>query len=210
MTTVIATARLAVATLVAVAIVSTFFDTASRATINPVNFFGFFTMQSNMATAAVLLIASLLGFARKPQPGWLLIARGCVTTYIAIVGIVYNTLLAGLEGGVSLEWANWVLHVFLPIYAVVDWILVADRPALAWRSYPIVLVYPIVWLIVVLVRGATDGWVPYPFLDPATGYPSVALYSVIIAVAFALVGAAVWLISRWRGPLLRESQPHNA
>ena len=197
MTILVAVVRLAVASLVGFAVVSTFFDTASRATINPFNFFGFFTMQSNIATAIVLLIAAIFCFRGKEHPRWLVIARGCVTTYIAIVGIVYNTLLAGLEGGVSLEWANWVLHVFLPIYAVLDWILIADRPALPWRVYPLVLIYPIVWIVVVLIRGATDGWVPYPFLDPATGYPTVAVFCVIIAVGFAIVGAVVWAISRF-------------
>ena len=31
------------------------------------------------------------------------------------------------------------------------------------------VLYPVVWIAVVLVRGATDGWVPYPFLNPEQG-----------------------------------------
>ena len=31
---------------------------------------------------------------------------------------VYNPLLTGLEGGVTLAWANDVLHVVIPIYAL--------------------------------------------------------------------------------------------
>jgi hypothetical protein len=178
------------------AIVATFFDTASRSAINPFNFFGYFTMQSNIATLVVLLAAAIYGFRGRRQPPGLELARGCVTTYIVIVGIVYNLLLSGLEGGVTLAWANTVLHVVLPIYAALDWILFADRGPLPWRRFWIVLVYPLVWLAVVLVRGATDGWVPYPFLDPGQGYGVVALYAVGIAVAFAAVGAGVWAVSR--------------
>lgn len=48
------------------------------------------------------------------------------------------------------------------------------------------------------IRGATDGWVPYPFLDPATGYGSVILYSVAILAAVLVVGAIVWALSRVR------------
>ena len=194
----IALVRLVVAALVVVAVVATFFDTASRATINPFNFFGFFTMQSNIATAVVLIAAAALTLAGRVQGPGIVLARACVTTYIALVGIVYNTLLAGLEGGVSLDWANTVLHVVLPVYAVLDWVVFGDREPVPWRHYPIVLAYPIVWLVVVIIRGATDGWVPYPFLSPAQdgGYATVAAFSAAIAVGFAVVGAAVWALSR--------------
>jgi hypothetical protein len=190
--------RLAIVALVAVPIVATFFDTASRATINPFNFFGYFTMQSNIVTAIVLFIAALTTLRGRPQTPLLVLARACATTYIVIVGIVYNTLLAGLEGGVSLEWANWVLHVLFPIYAALDWVLFGDKSALPWNRLWVVVIYPVVWIAVVLVRGATDGWVPYPFLDPATGYGSVALYSIVIFAITVVIGAIVFALSRVR------------
>jgi hypothetical protein len=190
--------RAAVGALGFVAIGATFFDTASRATINPFNFFGFFTLQSNILVVVVMLTSAVVIFAGRTQSAALLLARACVTTYIVIVGIVYNTLLAGLEGGVTLEWANFVLHVAIPIYAAIDWVLFADREPIEWRRFWVVLVYPIVWLVVVLVRGATDGWVPYPFLDPAQGYGVVAAYCVGIALAIAIVGSLVWAVSRVR------------
>lgn len=190
--------RVAIVALVMVAIVATFFDTATRATINPFNFFGFFTMQSNIITAVVLLLAALATFTGRQQTRRLLFARACATTYIVIVGIVYNLLLAGLEGGVSLAWANWVLHVAFPIYAALDWILFGDRTALPWKRLWVVLIYPVVWIIVVIIRGATDGWVPYPFLDPATGYGSVAIYSIGIFIVTIIVGAIVFALSRVR------------
>lgn len=190
--------RLAMVAAVAVAIVATFIDTASRATINPFNFFGFFTMQSNIITAVVLALAALALLGGRSQAPGLVTARACATTYIVIVGIVYNTLLAGLEGGVSLAWANWVLHVAFPIYAALDWIVVADRAPLPWKRLAVVLGYPFVWIVVVLSRGASDGWVPYPFLDPSLGYGVVALYCLGIFVLTVIVGAAVFAISRVR------------
>lgn len=193
-----AVARLAIVAIVVIAIVATFFDTAARATINPFNFFGYFTMQSNIITASVLLIAAISTLRGRPQTPLLVLARACATTYIVIVGIVYNTLLVGLEGGISLEWANWVLHVLFPIYAALDWIFFGDKTALAWQRLWVVLIYPVVWTIVVLVRGATDGWVPYPFLDPATGYGSVAIYCVVIFVVAIVIGAIVFALSRVR------------
>lgn len=191
-------ARLTMVLLVGGAIVATFLDTASRAVINPFNFFGFFTMQSNILTALVLLLAALSTFAGQSHAPGLVLARACATTYIVIVGIVYNILLTGLEGGVSLEWANWVLHVAFPVYAALDWTLFGDRGPLPWKNLWIVLVYPVIWITVVIVRGATDGWVPYPFLDPAKGYGSVAIYSIVIFLATIIVGAIVFALSRVR------------
>ncbi|MEP6478550.1 MAG: Pr6Pr family membrane protein [Rhodoglobus sp.] len=190
--------RLVVAVGAIVAIVATFFDTASRTAINPFNFFGFFTMQANIIITVALLVAAFATFAGRAQTPGLVLLRACATTYIAVVGIVYNTLLTGLEGGVSLEWANTVLHVVLPIYAVADWILFGDRTAVPWKKLWLVVIYPIVWVVVVLFRGATDGWVPYPFLDPAQGYGVVALYCVAIAVATLVVAVGVWALSRVR------------
>jgi hypothetical protein len=184
--------------LTLVAVMATFIATAAKGPVNPFNFFGFFTIQSNIIIAIVLLMLAVDGFAKRRQSPLLLLTRASATTYIVIVGIVYNTLLTGLEGGVVLPWANTVVHVVLPIYALIDWVLFADRSPLPWRRFWIVVIYPIVWCVVVLIRGATDGWVPYPFLDPKLGYGVVFLYVVGIAVAVLAVGAAVWALSRVR------------
>ncbi len=61
--------------------------------------------------------------------------------------------------------------------------------------------------MVVLLRGATDGWVPYPFLNPAQGYGIVALYALAIAVATVIFAAVIWTVSRLnplRSPALAE------
>ncbi|WP_349903444.1 Pr6Pr family membrane protein [Parafrigoribacterium humi] len=190
--------RLAVAGLSGAAITATFLDTAARVTINPFNFFGFFTVQSNIFTAVVLFIVALVGLSGRRRSAGLNLAFAAATTYIVIVGIVYNTLLTGQAGGIDTPWANTVLHVIAPLYVAIDWLLFGDRLRLAVKRLWTILVYPIVWLVVVIIRGATDGWVPYPFLDPANGYGSVAVYCVIIAIAFAVVGWLVLWYSRVR------------
>jgi len=125
-----------------------------------------------------------------------MLARGCAPTYIVITGVVYNVLLAGLEGGVSLAWANSVVHIVLPLDAALAWVIFSDRSALPLNKIGVALVYPIVWIIVVTIRGATDGWVPYPFLDPAQGYDVVGLYALAIAIATVVFASIIWAISR--------------
>ena len=196
MSKLIAAIRLAAVALGAVAIAATLADTATRATINPFNFFGFFTMQSNIIWLLVIAITGIAVLRGKKQSSLLLLARGCATAYMILVGVIYNVLLAGQEGGITLEWANSVVHIILPIYAVLDWILFADRPPLAWKRLWVSLIYPMVWVVVVLIRGATDGWVPYPFFNPATGYGLVFTYVLAIAVLTVITAAIVWALSR--------------
>jgi hypothetical protein len=198
--------RLLMSALVLIAVVATYADTAGRGPVNPFNFFGYFTIQSNLLLAVVLIATAVLRLQRREPPAWVQVARGATTAYIVLVGIVYATLLAGHEnGGVPLPWANTVLHVVLPLYGPLDWLLVADRPALRWGRLWLVLLFPAIWLVVVLLRGATDGWVPYPFLDPATGVGTVAVFCVIIAVGVLVMALVIWALSRVR--LLRERQP---
>ena len=190
--------------LAGVAILSTiigqFVFTAGRATINPFNFFGYFTIQSNIITMVAFLASAYFILSRKRQPIWVIYLRAIATTIIVLVGLVYNTLLAGasLAGSFDLKWSSNILHVIIPIYALVDWVLYADRKKLPYNKLWLVVIYPIVWLVVILIRGATDGWVPYPFLDPATGYGSVAVYCVAISAFTVLFGLAVFALSRVR------------
>lgn len=195
---IISLVRIAMGVFVLVAVVATFLDTASRTPINPFNFFGYFTLQSNILAAIVLLITAFATVSNRTMPPWFVLVRAAWVTYMVIVGIVYNTLLVGTPGGggVSLAWANAVVHIVFPIYILLDWILVADRPALQWRSLWVVVLYPLVWAAVVLVRGATDGWVPYPFLDPSLGYGTIGVTVLGILIAALAVAALVWATSR--------------
>ena len=191
-------ARIALAATIVVAVLATHAEALSRGPVNPFNMYGYFTVQSNLIAAASWLVAgslALRGRARGVGPSLL---GAVATTCLVIVGLVYAVLLAplGAPGGVSLPWANLVLHVISPLAAVVDWVLIGDRARLSLSSLWVVLVYPISWTAVVLARGATDGWVPYPFLDPAQGYGVVAGYCAAIAALFAATGAAVLWASR--------------
>lgn len=182
--------RLVVAALVVAAIVATILAVGS---VVPVNFFGFFTVQSNVIGAVVAVVGGIrLLRGTPPTIAWVAV-RWCTGTYLVLVGVVYWALLAplGAAGGVPLPWANLVLHALTPVAALLDLLLAPDRLRPPARLLPVVLIYPLVWTGVVLLRGATDGWVPYPFLDPAQGYDVVAGWVALVAGAFA--GAAALL-----------------
>lgn len=195
-----ASLRAIAAIAIVVAITAQFLHTASLTTVYPLNFFGYFTNQSNIIAAVAFAISALFIFSKRAQPDWLIYLRALATVVMAIVGIVYNTILvnAGLDDSFNLQWSNDILHIWIPIYAVLDWALFGDRKKLPFDKLWVMLIYPVIWLVVVLIRGASDGWVPYPFLDPATGYASVAVYCLIISAVTILFGYAAYALSRVR------------
>lgn len=174
-----------------------FTENSQRDVWNPVNFFSFFTIQSNVIAAVVLLIGAL---AAKEQTSlaWALV-RGAATMYMVTTGVVYALLLSGLEESLQTPtlWVNIVLHQVLPIVMVVDFIIrpieghrLAMRQALSW------LVYPLLYLAYTLVRGAEVDWYPYPFLDPRdSGYGTVAIYCAVILLGFVAVSSLVVVLT---------------
>ena len=171
-----------------------------------VNFFSFFTIDSNVLTVVVFLIG-VVCLIKRETPRAALVRdrpRASVTAYMATTGIVYNTLLRGIElpQGTTLPWSNEVLHVVAPILMVIDWLFAPGRNRLEWKTIWIIVIFPLVWGIYTLIRGpltfdavtGNDYWYPYPFMNPniaPEGYVSVAFYLVLIAGVIGGVGALV-------------------
>ena len=198
MRTLVNSLRLVVVIAVAIAVVAQLQHALSAGTFRSWDFFGYFTIQSNLIVAVAFAATLVLAAQRKRQGVGLSVFRGAATVYIATTGIVYNTLLTSVDVQTSVQWSNDILHKILPLYAVLDWLLFSDRARLVFRHIWWFLLYPAVWTTVILVRGATDGWVPYPFLNTDLGYGVVALYCLGVAVSIVLLGVLVVGMSRLR------------
>jgi hypothetical protein len=172
-----------------------------------VNFFSFFTIESNILATVVLIMAVGLTLLQT-NPMWFTVLRAVATTFMVTTGIVYNLLLRGIElpQGSTLDWSNEILHLWGPLYLLVDWIVAPGRLRLEWKHIGTIVAFPIVWAVYTLIRGAVTydplldgGWYPYPFLNPelsVNGYLSVAFYVILIAAVIGLVGAGVIRIAR--------------
>lgn len=179
--------------VVLVAIAAQAASNIGAGTFDLVNFLSYFTIQTNAFGAAIFLLgAARWRAARSERLDFL---RGASTVYLTITFIVFALLLAGTDVDVALPWVNRVLHETFPVVVMLDWLF--DPPA---RRIPLSraarwLIYPVVWIVYVLVRGALVDRYPYPFLDPGNGgYGTVALYCIAICVLFVLVGGAVaWI-----------------
>ena len=113
-----------------------------------------------------------------------------------MTGVVHWFLLRPI---LDLEGASYVadklLHVVVPLLAVVGWLVFGPRGLSAQRGHlPPALVWPIAYLLLILATGPIFDWYPYPFLDVAEhGLGVVLLNSLGITVLFlAIAYGAVW------------------
>jgi len=157
---------------------------------------GYFSHQTNILAAALLLI--MLPRTGQPRPAWLEYARASVAMYLVIVTVVFWTLLGGFEPDDPYRWSTVTMHGASCLLLLVDWFVEGPRTEHPIRHVWTVLLYPVVWVSVALIRGATDGWVPYPFMDPADGYaPVAAVVGGIVVIGVAIV-AVLFRLTRWR------------
>jgi hypothetical protein len=189
--------RVGTALAIVVAIAAQCQRLSSDDVFKPVNVFSFFTIQSNILAALVLL-----GLELRPSPASRLAhrVRPGVVLYMAMTGVVYAVLLApaSADVGLTAQWVDTIVHVVAPIVVVADWFL--SPPARPPRRVDIVrwMVFPVVWLAYSLVRGAVVDWYPYPFLDPRDGIDRAAgSWWAVSLMTAVIAGGAVsfaWLL----------------
>lgn len=154
---------------------------------NPLNFFSFFTIQSNIAAALLLLyLATARNVSQTVQA-----IRGAISLYMLMTGVIFALLLSGLADArlTALPWDNTVLHYIMPIVVTLDWAIHPPKKKLAPKAVWAWTIFPIVYVIYTLLRGSAVGWYPYPFLNPqASSYVEVGVTSVVIAV-FVIIAA---------------------
>jgi len=184
------TLRLVMALAVVAAIITQLANTI-RIGNSVVNFFSFFTIQSNIIGAVAITIAALAGPAARGAI-WLSQLRGAATLYMGITGMIFSLLLSGADVQTPIPWVNSTLHYVFPLFIVVDWLVDRSVRPLAFRQGLVFLVYPVLYGVYTLIRGPILDWYPYPFLDPRVhGY----LYVVVMMIFVAVVGLALaWLL----------------
>ncbi len=169
-----------------------------------ITYFSFFTILTNFLVALVFTATVF-----SSEPGWGQFFRrpsvqAGAAAYIAIVGIIYRLLLRQLWNPQGMQWvADVILHDVIPVGYVLYWVLFAPRTELRWKDAIGWLVYPAVYAVYVLARGAVSGLYPYPFMDVnVLGYGGVLAHAAVFLLVFLGMGLLVVAVGRWtRGRL---------
>ena len=184
--------RLITAVVVLVAVITQLvYGIQNNEAFSAVNFFSFFTIESNILGAAVFAVAGWAAYQNKTI-AHLVAIRGASTLYMAITGIVYSLLLAGADVQTPIPWINAVLHYIFPVLIVADWIIDPPKKTITFKKALVWLTFPVAYVIYSLIRGANVGWYPYPFLNVNTlGYGTVMVNSLFVAAGALLILAAI-------------------
>jgi len=190
---VVAVYRLGFGLLTVAAIVTQLVSLSGTGTFDPVNYFTYFTILSNLIATTLLLIGAARW--RSPRSDALDFLRGGAVVYMSVTGAVFAALLKGTNVDTAIPWVNSVVHEVLPLVVLADWLVDPPEKRLTYRQGALWLAFPAAWIVFEIIRGAVTGKYHYPFTNPANGgYGAVALTSVAILVFMLIVCAAVvWL-----------------
>lgn len=158
---------------------------------NALNLLRFFTIWSNVAACVIM---ALVAVGRPVAPSIL----AALATALAVVGLVYWTMLAGDHHPVGLDrLTNQVFHTIVPVATVTWWLRYAPTPRSISPHVPVIMVPPLSYGLFAFVLGELTGFYAYFFLDlPAMGWPSFVLSNIVLAVFFGVSGAGLLFIKR--------------
>jgi hypothetical protein len=176
-------------------------------------FFSYFTNEVNLLIAIVLTI-----FLIQPEAEHFLTRpslKPALVVYIIIVGSVYTVLLRNLWNPQGLQLlADRILHDTIPILYPLYWLVFLPKGRLRWSDCVTWLLYPVLYFLYSMVRGAVLGTYPYPFLNAAElGFARVLLNATVLLAVFYGLGAVLTAIDhalgsgeRGRGGLGRAAE----
>ncbi len=159
------------------------------ATETVIRFFSYFTILTNLLVAicCTLIVLNIHSFFTRNN------VLSAVAVYIIIVGLIYNAILRKLWTPTGLQLiVDNLLHLVVPILFLLYWILVVNKTTLKWKNIFPWLLYPLVYLIFILVRGAAADYYPYPFIDVVKlGYAKALQNSGFVTIAFITISLLI-------------------
>lgn len=161
-----------------------------------IRFFSYFTILSNILV--FYTSATLAADPVRDGRMWRVLRLNAMAGII-LTGVVHWFFLRPilhLSGSPYI--ADKLVHVAVPLLAVIGWVAFGPRNRVDASLLPPSLIFPVVWVAYTLIRGASAGWYPYPFVDVGVhGYGVVALNCVGIAALLLVISAALLYSDRW-------------
>lgn len=148
-------------------------------------------------TATGSLLAPLLSGGRLERPAGYL--RGAATTYAAVTLVVFPVLLSGTYRDLD----GQLMHLVVPILAIVDWLLMGrNQSGVRWFGPLLWLIVPLCYLPVYVLRSSATRPL-YGFLDPRAG-DFATWVAILLSVSLA-TGCLLWAAAQMRARLLASS-----
>lgn len=161
-----------------------------------IRFFSFFTILTNTLVAIYFTYVALGKYSKLlNKPG----ALTAITVYILVVGLVYQFVLRAIWEPTGLQKiVDELLHSVVPVTTLIFWYLYEEKSKIEIKGIVNWLIYPLVYLVFVLLRGSISDFYPYPFVNvPEIGMSQVLTNAVVLLFVFIVLSAAfVWIGKR--------------
>ncbi len=175
----------------------------------------FYTIQSNVLCFiffSLLLAKNIFDIKNKGHKGTTIFLphfKGAVTMAIAVTFIIYHFILAPQFLLASSDynlfsWQNTLVHYFVPIAVILDWIIFDEKSSYRWFDPILWLVIPITYFLFILVRARLGGVIeivksvyPYFFIDvDVLGWKIVLKNASAFILGFLVLGYVIFVIDK--------------
>jgi hypothetical protein len=158
-----------------------------------IRFFSYFTILTN-TFVALYFTAICFNVSITNRPGLLT----SITSYIFIVGIVYQIVLRHLWQPTGLQLiVDELLHTINPVLVIIFWYLYEKKSGLRYGQIKIWLIFPLTYMACALIRGKISGFYPYPFINiSAIGTTQALINSAGLTLIFVIIASLFILIGR--------------
>jgi hypothetical protein len=179
-----------------------------------IRFFSYYTILTNALVA--VCFTSLLT-SKSGSSNFFASAKfqSAVTVYITIVGLIYNLILRQLWAPTGLQKVtDELLHTIIPIIFIFHWFLFVPKINLKWTDAFYWLLYPLIYLLIILLRGSFSGFYPYPFIEVDNlGYQRVIENSLLLCLGFLFFSFLLIAIAKLQQtktkPMEKEAIPYS-
>jgi hypothetical protein len=208
----LATARLLIGAGLLGSVIWQVTDRIANDLFRPFEYFAYFSIVTAIV-AGLFLITTGFGLMLKIEDTkWVEIARLSLAVALIVVGVVYHALLADAANDVrdgDYAWPvlpNEIIHTYAPILAAIEYLISVRAFRIRLRAFAWVSVFPLIWLVLSIVRGSATNWWPYWFINPngEAGLGGMLAYIAAITMFFLVLGLAVLGLKQvLRGLVLR-------
>lgn len=160
-----------------------------------IRFFSFFTILTNLLVAVYFTVQAFSKSSNFQHPGTLT----AISVYITVVGLVYQVLLRHLWQPEGLQrLVDELLHSVIPVLVLGYWYFYESKSNLRYGQIGNWLLYPLVYLVYILIRGHFSDFYPYPFIHVGQlGLQQVLINAALLILFFtALSGLFIWMGKR--------------
>ncbi len=166
-----------------------------------IRYFSYFTILTNILVATCCICLFIASRSRWASFFSSTKTYTAIAVYIVVVGIVYNIILRFLWQPTGLQQVvDEILHTIVPVLFFLSWMLYAATGSLKWKDSLPWLIYPTVYCVYVLIRGAASGFYPYPFIDlDKLGLYRTTINIVALTSGFLFLSLLFIAISKWMG-----------